>query len=288
VRPGVSLPPGVLTELSLRIDEPVRTRATWRSIGTCTACSASTARPPARRGVITAIAEGLDVQVATDHDTVADYTPALRRLGLERQLLGIAGVEFETVNGDHCAWPLVPAPSDPFGGARRWWLDGREVADMYRYYAERGAIVTSVAHGASHFASAGYDTATGAVADASRFSFDFNAMEVHNGGGSGGRSRLVPIWAPSWMTIEEVRLWANGTVIERWDATTEPAVERRAGRAVWFEHHVSVQPDQAPWYAVDASGSQDLAPVNPGSHPWALTAPLFIDTDGDSEVSLPR
>jgi hypothetical protein len=378
VRQGVSLPPGVLTELSLRIDEPIQHEGYVAIDPHVHGVFSQHGEATGAARVITAIAEGLDVQVATDHDTIADYTPALRRLGLERELLGIAGVEFETVNGDHCAWPLSPAPSEPFGGARRWWLDGREVADMYRYYTERGAIVMSVAHGASHFANAGYDTATGAVADASRFSFDFNAMEVHNGGGSGGRGRLVPIWmslinfghrvaplagsdshgrgnevgmartyvrvgegpltaervarataalhtvastgpfielsspngsgpgdtlavdagaalelriavwAPSWMPIDEVRLWANGAVIERWDATTEPAVERRAGRALWFEHRLSVQPSHDSWYAVDTTGSKDLAPVNPGSHPWALTAPLFVDTDGDGEVSLPR
>jgi hypothetical protein len=378
VRRGVSLPAGELTSLSLLIDERIHhpgyvaidphVHGVFSQHGEATRAAR----------VVTALAEGLDVHVATDHDTIADYTPALSRLGIDQQLLSISGVEFETSNGDHCAWPLTTAPGEPFGGARRWWLDGRGIPETYRYYAERGAIVTHVAHGTSHFASAGYDIATGNVSDTSRFSFDFNAMEVHNGLREGGRTELVPIWmslinfghrvaplaasdshgrgievgvgrtyvrvgerpltattvaqetaalhtvastgpfielstdtgsgpgdllplpaagpvelaitvwAPSWMPIEQVQVWANGVVVERWDATTNPAVHLQAERAVWFEHRLPVHPDADEWYSIEATGGTDLAPVNPGSRPWALTGPLFIDADGDGRFAIRR
>lgn len=378
VRRGVLLAPGELTTLSLRLDEPIQHAGYVAIDPHVHGVFSQHGEATGAARVITAIAEGLDVLIATDHDIVADYGPALRRLGLDRELLGVSGVEFKTSNGDHCAWPLVPEASAPLGGARRWWLDGRDVAGTYRYYAERGAIVTSIAHGASHFASAGYDPATGAVADASRFSFGFNAMEVHNGAGGGGRSRLVPlwmslidlghrvaplgasdshgrglevgvartyvrvgdgprtaegvarataalrtvastgpfieltapdgrgpgdtltapgadalelsirVWAPSWMPVDEVRLWANGAVIERWDATTQPGVGQRPPRPIWFEHRVRVEARGDRWFAVEAAGATDLAPVNPGATPWALTAPIFVDADGDGAVSTPR
>lgn len=375
VRHGVSLRAGELTALSLRIDERIAHRGYVALDPHVHGVFSQHGEATRTARVVTAVAEGLDVFVATDHDTITDYTPASSRLGIEQQLLGISGVEFETSNGDHCAWPLTHEPDEPFGGARRWWLDRSDVTDSYRYYAERGAIVTQVAHGANHFASAGYDIETGNVRDTSRFSFDFNAMEVHNGLRGGGRSQLVPIWmslinfghrvaplaasdshgrgievgvgrtyvrtgeqpttatavarelaalhtvastgpfielstdggsgpgdmlplpaagalellitvwAPSWMPIEEVRLWANGVVVQHWDAATNPAVGLDAERAVWFAHRLPVQPSADEWYSIEATGETDLAPVNPGSRPWALTAPLFVDADADGRFA---
>jgi hypothetical protein len=325
--------------------------------------------------VVTALAEGLDVLVTTDHDVITDYAPAVVELGAQRQILTISGVEFKTTNGDHCAWPLLADPSQPLGGARRWWRDGREIADAYRYYAERGALVTSIAHGGRHFQNAGYDLLTGSVQNPELFSFDFDAMEVHNAAGRGGRAALVPtwvslinhghrvaplaasdshsrrdevgvartyvrlgaspldagsvasataalhtvastgpfidlrtpdgagpgdtvrlapggqlvlsfrVWAPSWMALEEVHLLASGLEVQRWDATTEPALRLETGRAVWLDAQVTLNPGRDEWYSVEVSGSSALDPVYPGTAPWALTAPLFVDADGDGAFS---
>jgi hypothetical protein len=325
--------------------------------------------------VITALAEGLDVIVNTDHDVIADYAPAVRELGVERELLTIGGVELKTNGGDQCAWPLRPDPAEPLGGARRWWRDGRAIADTYRYYRERGALVISVAHGTGFFANAGYDRETASVQRPDRFSFDFDAMEVHNGGGGGGRATLLPtwvslidhghrvaplaasdshsrrsevgiartyvrlgagrrdaegvarataalrtvastgpfidlqtregagpgdtvhiaaggelvlsfsVWAPSWMRLDQVHLLAGGVEIQRWDATSQPPVRLDAQRAVWLEAHVTLTPARDQWYAIEASGAAELEPVYAGSSPWALTAPLFVDTDGDGELT---
>ena len=35
------------------------------------------------------------------------------------------------------------------------------------------------------------------------------------------------------------------------------------------------------WWIVVARGSQDLSPVWPGRTPWAMTAPVYFDRDGD-------
>ena len=323
--------------------------------------------------LITAAAEGLDVHVATDHDVITDYAAALPDVALSAPLLSISGAELETENGDHCAWPLVRDPEAPLGGARRWWIDGDGLLAGYQHYAERGAIIQHVAHGTEHFRRAGYDVASGAVSHPELLPFGFNAMEVHNGGGGGGRSSLVPIWmslinhgrriaplaasdahgrigvgvartyvrvatpfdatsvaqataglhtvastgpfielsdasgrgpgdtatlspdavieltlrvwAPSWMPIDEVRLIAGGSVLQRFDATTSPAVKRAPARALWFEHRVTVHPTTDEWYAVEVSGSKTLEPVYPGTRPWALTAPLFVDANGDGVMT---
>jgi hypothetical protein len=323
--------------------------------------------------LITAAAEGLDVHVATDHDVITDYAVALPDVELAAPLLSISGAELETDNGDQCAWPLSRDTEAPLGGARRWWIDGDAVLAGYQHYAERGAIIKSVAHGTEHFRRAGYDVTSGAVLHPELLPFGFNAMEVHNGGGDGGRASLVPIWmslidfghriaplaasdahgrigvgiartyvrvatpfdaasvasataalhtvastgpfielrdasghgpgdtatvspggiieltlsvwAPSWMPIDEVRLFAGGSVLQRFDATTSPPVKPDPARALWLSHRVTLQPTADEWYAVEASGSQTLDPVYPGTRPWALTAPLFVDTDGDGVMT---
>jgi hypothetical protein len=48
---------------------------------------------------------------------------------------------------------------------------------------------------------------------------------------------------------------------------------------------VTLEPAADEWFSVSAEGSADLAPVYPGSRPWALTGPLFVDADGDGAFS---
>ena len=102
----------------------------------------------------------------------------------------------------------------------------------------------------------------------------------------GSIALTLRVWAPSWMPIDEVRLLAGGRSIEQHEVAAEPAAQPDPARAVWFERSVTLQPTTDAWYAVEASGSTDLEPVYPGSRPWALTAPLFVDVDGDGVVTL--
>jgi hypothetical protein len=373
VRRGVELRAGVTTELHLVVPSAVAHTGYVAVDPHVHGVYSQHGEVTRAERLITAAAEGLDVHVATDHDVITDYAAALPELGLSAPLLSISGAELETENGDHCAWPLSRDPEVALGGARRWWIDGDGLLAGYQHYAERGAIIKHVAHGTQHFQRAGYDVATGAASRPELLPFGFNAMEVHNGGGDGGRSSLVPIWmslielghriaplaasdahgrngvgiartyvrvaapfdatrvaratanlhtvastgpfielsddgglgpgdtvspppggavglsvrvwAPSWMPIDEVRLIAGGRVLQSFDATTSPAVQADAGRALWFEHRVALQPTSDEWYAVEASGSASLDPVYPGTRPWALTAPLFVDVDGDGVMT---
>jgi hypothetical protein len=321
--------------------------------------------------LVTAAAEGLDLHIGTDHDWVGDYSPAIEPAGLAGKLLSAPGVELTTPGGHHCIWPLRRSSTEARGGAALWWWGG-SLDEWYEHYRDMGAVVIGVAHGAGYFARAGYDPTTGQVTGDAPFSWDLNAMEVHNGKGPGGRDALVPIWlsliehgrrvaplaasdshwrvpevgsgrtyvyvgdpanadatsiaravtelrtvastgpfielgtadggrpgdivpvdskgevtlsisvrAPSWIAVDEVELLQGGRVIERWDATTVPAVGLDPARAVWFEHDIRFSPEADTWFAVQVRGSGDLAPVYPDVQPWALTSPLFIDVDRD-------
>jgi len=63
---------------------------------------------PIAERVTSLAAEGVDVAVATDHNYVTDYAPAIAAEGLEPWLLGIPGVELTTFEMGHFnAYPLA-------------------------------------------------------------------------------------------------------------------------------------------------------------------------------------
>lgn len=374
VRRGVVLEPGKSAALELVL-ERVLERDGWLMIDShLHGVFSQHGEASGVERAITAAAEGLDVAIATDHDYLADYGPATLRAGLEQQLLALTGVELTTRDGHHCIWPLVSDPTRTRGGARAGAASSLEQA--YEYYRAAGALVFTVAHGARYFANAGYDARTGTVSHPERFTWGFNAMELHNGKGWGGSSELVPMFAslinhgrriapvaasdshtrafeagvgrtyvrlgdapraassiaaavrelrtvastgpfialdasgagpgdtvtpdaaggvtlklsvraPSWQPIERVTLFENGVEQQRWDASTSPAVGSRAGRALWFEHELRLTPTADSWYAIEVAGDADLAPVIVDSHPWAYTAPLFIDANADGQFTPP-
>lgn len=316
--------------------------------------------------VITEAAEGLDVAISTDHDFVSDYGPAAARTGLAGRLLNVSGVELTTRNGHHCIWPLTYDAASARGGAPSQGTLSLE--QSYAHYRERGGKVFTVAHGAGYFKKAGYDARTGTVSRPERFTWGFNAMELHNGKGWGGGAELVPIFASlinhgrriaavaasdshsrafevgvgrtyvrvgaardaesvaagvlglhtvastgpfvaldaggagpgdlvtpdaaggvtitlevraaSWMPIERVMLFENGAPKQSWDASSVPSVALGDG-ALWFRHELRLEPGADSWYSVEVAGNAELAPVIVWSHPWAYSAPLFIDADRD-------
>lgn len=68
--------------------------------------------------VLSATAEGLDLMVATDHDAITDYAPAIQKLGMQDQVTSIAGDEITPMAFGHfIIFPLQHKPEDPMGGA---------------------------------------------------------------------------------------------------------------------------------------------------------------------------
>jgi hypothetical protein len=71
-----------------------------------------------RDRLASALAEGLDAVVTSDHDVIADWKPALDALGATRPLVVIPGEEATAFGiGHFSAWPLELAPGQPRGGA---------------------------------------------------------------------------------------------------------------------------------------------------------------------------
>ncbi|MDX2090112.1 MAG: CehA/McbA family metallohydrolase [Kofleriaceae bacterium] len=76
---------------------------------------------PIEERVISCAAEGLDVAVATDHNFITDYAPAIAAAGLEPWLLGLPGIELTTFEMGHFnGYPLQVDPGSTRGGEFTW------------------------------------------------------------------------------------------------------------------------------------------------------------------------
>ncbi len=128
----------------------------------------------------------------------------------------------------------------------------------------------------------------------------------------------IEVQSPGWIPIDQVELYENGRLIEVWDTT-----DIDNSQVVKFATDLTVEPTKDSWYVVIASGGGDLAPVfTPVEyppifledvvtgalagigldsflpeaipiprafpvHPYALTNPIWVDSDGDGEFTPP-
>ncbi len=84
--------------------------------------------------LINLAAEHVEFAPSTEHNRLADWSPAITRLGLGSRLATVSGVEL-TGNGSHWnAFPFEPEPGAPEGGAPRWSKDPRISALTLREY----------------------------------------------------------------------------------------------------------------------------------------------------------
>jgi hypothetical protein len=91
----------------------------------------------------------------------------------------------------------------------------------------------------------------------------------------------VVVEAPTWITVDEVRLWENGQVIRVEDITTS------ADPILRYDDVWTVTPTADAWYAVEVVGSGSMAPVTWSGPPYALTNAIEVDVDGDGEWTPP-
>ncbi|HUT79116.1 MAG TPA: CehA/McbA family metallohydrolase [Polyangia bacterium] len=133
--------------------------------------------------VTSLLAEGIGFSVATDHNVVTDYGPAINDLGATEILGSARGVEVTTERpkwGHFNVWPYPAGePTPPFSGQ-----DPRAILAAIRAAAP-GAILQvnhprMMQHNIGYFGIGGLDTASGVAANPD-YSPDFDAVEVWNG-----------------------------------------------------------------------------------------------------------
>ncbi len=152
-----------------------------------------------RDRVVSNVAEGVEVAVASEHNVVADLEPIVRELHLERALVSIPGDELTSDASRHPwghanAWPLPVDASDPRGGAPAVRdRTPREVFDELRR-AVPGDFVIQVNHPRSgqngYFDQLGFDLATGVGTDPG-YDARFDALEVWNGRNVDARAKVL-------------------------------------------------------------------------------------------------
>ncbi len=135
---------------------------------------------------------GIQLHFGTDHDHIADYRPLLAPLGVDHVLNSVVATEMSPVVRGHLnLYPLTSRTAEANGGAWKWWDNPvqttTEETDILR--ARHGGALTPTSgfviqanHPDSGLLSfAGWRP--GEIRQPDKFSTDFDAIEVINGGG---------------------------------------------------------------------------------------------------------
>jgi hypothetical protein len=142
--------------------------------------------------VVSLIAEGIRLGVATDHNTVTDYAKTITRLGVSDLLTAAPGVEVTTERpnwGHFNVWPLEAGRAPPPSAG----IDPRKLFAEIRN--ENPSALIQVNHPwmkelqIGYFDIAEFDAATGKWSREG-FSLDFDAIEVINGFELNNRGRI--------------------------------------------------------------------------------------------------
>ena len=78
----------------------------------------------------------------------------------------------------------------------------------------------------------------------------------------------IDIRAPSWIQVDTVHVWENGT------ETQTISIEENTA-------NLTLEPATDSVYVITVSGEKDMSPVYPGEQPWAAAQAFFIDVGGD-------
>lgn len=130
--------------------------------------------------VVSLAAEGVEVAVATDHNHVTDFGPAVRAHGLASALLSVVGVEITTVGWGHFnAFPYpLDARTPQHAGVVPW-----EIFADARALAPRAVIQVNhprMSGGIGYFSRLRMSEDLAPEAEEG-FSFDFDTLELVNG-----------------------------------------------------------------------------------------------------------
>lgn len=135
--------------------------------------------------VMSLVAEGIDLAVATDHNRVTDLAPQVQALGAGPRLDTAIGVEITSVSqkwGHFNAYPLPASSAEPAEQVPVY--HGRRPADMFASARDHGARVVQVNHGRmepsiGYFDLAHLDPKTGRADPV--FADGFDTFEAYNG-----------------------------------------------------------------------------------------------------------
>lgn len=135
--------------------------------------------------VKSAIADGLEIPVSSEHEWIIDFQPVVESLGMTKWARGMPSEELTTFAWGHFGVvPLYPKTDRVNNGAIEWI--GRKppamFADVQSQPEDPVFIINHPSGGGfgAYFSSAGYKAETGSSTNAELWSDDFDAVEVFN------------------------------------------------------------------------------------------------------------
>jgi hypothetical protein len=182
-----------------------------------------------RDRVVSNVAEGVDVAVATEHNVVADLSPLVKELHLDGELVALSGDELTTDASRHPwghvnVWPLARDANRSRGGAPV--VRDRPPKDVFDEL-RRGAptdVIVQINHPRSgmtgYFDQLSFDPARGVGTDAA-YDAEFDAVEIWNGRNAGPRGKVLEDW--------RALLRAGHPVTPTADTDTHGVVDQEAG-----------------------------------------------------------
>ena len=134
--------------------------------------------------VRSAIADGLDIPVSSEHEWVADFQPLIQDMGLTQWAFGMASEELTTFTWGHFGvLPMTPDLTKANNGAVDWiGKDPKDVFALVRALPDNPVLIVNHPSGGgfgAYFSAAGLDRKTGKGREGF-WSDDFDAIEVFN------------------------------------------------------------------------------------------------------------
>ncbi len=151
--------------------------------------------------VRTAMSEGVELLVMTEHDTVRDFSGAVAGIpGADRRVHAVIGSEITTyMYGHFNAWPLTEKPDRINNGGIEWFeTPAPALVERIRQSEDRDVVVQvnhprSVSIG-GYFSAVKLDIDRGTYERDDWWTPDFDSIEVFNGGCSNGNQETVLDW----------------------------------------------------------------------------------------------
>lgn len=182
---------GEINELSVALDTVIE-RDGWLALDPhLHAAPSFDGALPMEDRLVTCAATGVELPVATDHDALGEYRGLATALGLDPRMTVVPGLEVTTLlQGHFNVFPLEPDPLGTVnGGAVRWWdvpETTQELMDKIRAaVGEEPLLQVNHPRSPGMFAFAAYSPADAGPRLPEQWSWDFELVEVLNGGVDG-------------------------------------------------------------------------------------------------------
>ncbi|HEX8794141.1 MAG TPA: CehA/McbA family metallohydrolase, partial [Polyangiaceae bacterium] len=251
--------------------------------------------------VVSNVAEGVEVSVASEHNVIADLEPLVRGMHLEDAMVAISGDELTTDAsrkpwGHANVWPMPLDASKPRGGSPPLRdLTAKQTFDALRS-SLKGDWVLQVNHPRmgpiGYFELLHFDPARG-IGTGDGYDAGFDALEVWNGRNVGSRDQVIDDWRALLRTGHAVTPTADTDThgIVGWEAgypRTYVRVADDGNLASWdasrtqdVVHGVKALRDvvltNGPMLRVTANGATPVGGIVRATGPRAVTLRVHIE-----------